>query len=146
VGRKAQLSPVIRAYPRSGRLRQDRPVTPAVAGSTPVAPVSEVLVVARIGDDRAVVRATRSVLEAPASLNLQLDVVGRIVQRLVGDGAGTVDLVEIQRGRAEAASLLRVRRLRESRGRVEGDVMVGRDGDAGGGQARRRPRRCPPPP
>jgi hypothetical protein len=31
--RKALLSPVIPAYPRSGRKRQDRPVTPEVAGS-----------------------------------------------------------------------------------------------------------------
>jgi hypothetical protein len=51
----------------------------------------QVLVVARVGDDRAAVRATRQVLEAPAALDLQLDVVDRVVQRLVGDGAGAVD-------------------------------------------------------
>jgi hypothetical protein len=38
--RKALLAPGIHAYPRSGRTRQDRPVTPEVAGSSPVAPVS----------------------------------------------------------------------------------------------------------
>ena len=40
---KAPLSPRIPAYPRSVRNRQDRPVTPEVAGSSPVAPVQKVL-------------------------------------------------------------------------------------------------------
>jgi hypothetical protein len=39
-GRKALLSPGIPAYPRAARKRHDRPVTPEVAGSSPVAPVS----------------------------------------------------------------------------------------------------------
>jgi hypothetical protein len=34
------LPPQIPAYPRSTRKRHDRPVTPEVAGSSPVAPVS----------------------------------------------------------------------------------------------------------
>jgi hypothetical protein len=38
-GRKALLTPGIPAYPRSARKRHDRPVTPEVAGSSPVAPV-----------------------------------------------------------------------------------------------------------
>ena len=75
-------------------------------------------------DDRAAVRATGQVLEEPAALDLELDVVDRVVQRLVSDRAGAVDRVEVERRRAEVASLLRVRRLRESRGRVEGDVVV----------------------
>ena len=37
-GSKALLSPGIPAYPRSARKRHDRPVTPEVAGSSPVAP------------------------------------------------------------------------------------------------------------
>jgi hypothetical protein len=37
---KGLLLPQIPAYPRSARKRQDRPVTPEVAGSSPVAPVS----------------------------------------------------------------------------------------------------------
>ena len=37
--RKALLAAEIPAYPRSGRKRHDRPVTPEVAGSSPVAPV-----------------------------------------------------------------------------------------------------------
>jgi len=36
---KALLQPVIPAYLRSTRKHQDRPVTPKVAGSSPVAPV-----------------------------------------------------------------------------------------------------------
>jgi hypothetical protein len=38
-GRKALLSRVIPAYPRRARGHHDRPVTPEVAGSSPVAPV-----------------------------------------------------------------------------------------------------------
>jgi hypothetical protein len=38
---KALLSAGIPAYPRSARKRHDRPVTPEVAGSSPVAPVSK---------------------------------------------------------------------------------------------------------
>jgi hypothetical protein len=38
-GRKSLLSPGIPAYPRSARKRQDWPVKPEVAGSSPVAPV-----------------------------------------------------------------------------------------------------------
>ncbi len=38
-GWKALLTPGIPAYHRSGRKRQDRPVTPEVVGSSPVAPV-----------------------------------------------------------------------------------------------------------
>ena len=38
-GRKALLSPVIPDHSRLARERQDRPVTPEVAGSSPVAPV-----------------------------------------------------------------------------------------------------------
>jgi hypothetical protein len=37
-GRKDLLTPRIPAYPRSTRRRHDRPVTPEVAGSSPVAP------------------------------------------------------------------------------------------------------------
>jgi hypothetical protein len=37
---KALLTPRIPAYSRSARKRHDRPVTPEVAGSSPVAPVS----------------------------------------------------------------------------------------------------------
>jgi hypothetical protein len=37
------LSPGIPAYPRSARKRHDRPVTPEVAGSSPVAPVENTL-------------------------------------------------------------------------------------------------------
>jgi hypothetical protein len=37
--RNALLAPGIPAYPRLERKRQDRPVTPEVAGSSPVAPV-----------------------------------------------------------------------------------------------------------
>ena len=37
------LAPVIRAYPRPARKSQDRPVTPEVAGSSPVAPVENTL-------------------------------------------------------------------------------------------------------
>src|SRR5439155_19116268 len=43
-GRKALLWPVIPAYPRSARKRHDRPVTPEVAGSSPVAPVKDLRV------------------------------------------------------------------------------------------------------
>jgi hypothetical protein len=39
-GRNALLLQGIPAYPRSARKRQDRPVTPEVAGSSPIAPVS----------------------------------------------------------------------------------------------------------
>jgi hypothetical protein len=39
-GRKALLTAEIPAYPRSARKRHDRPVTPEVAGSSPVAPVT----------------------------------------------------------------------------------------------------------
>jgi hypothetical protein len=38
-GRKALLSRGIPAYPRAAHKRHDRPVTPEVAGSSPVAPV-----------------------------------------------------------------------------------------------------------
>ena len=38
--RDALLMPGIPAYPRLGRKLRDRPVTPEVAGSSPVAPVS----------------------------------------------------------------------------------------------------------
>jgi hypothetical protein len=38
-GRKTLLMAGIPAYPRPARKRQDRPVTPEVAGSSPVAPV-----------------------------------------------------------------------------------------------------------
>ena len=38
---EALLTPVIPAYPRPARNYQDRPVTPEVAGSSPVAPVSQ---------------------------------------------------------------------------------------------------------
>jgi hypothetical protein len=37
--RNALLAPGIPAYPRLARKHQDRPVTPEVAGSSPVAPV-----------------------------------------------------------------------------------------------------------
>jgi hypothetical protein len=40
-GRKALLTAGIPAYPRPGRKRQDRPVTPKVAGSNPVVPVKD---------------------------------------------------------------------------------------------------------
>jgi hypothetical protein len=40
-GRKTLLTVGIPAYPRSARKRQDRPVTPEVAGSSPVAPVKD---------------------------------------------------------------------------------------------------------
>src|SRR6266536_4716389 len=40
---KAPLSPGIPAYPHSARKRQDRPVTPEVAGSSPVAPAENIL-------------------------------------------------------------------------------------------------------
>jgi hypothetical protein len=39
--RKTLLAPGIPAYPRLDRKRRDRPVTPEVAGSSPVAPVLE---------------------------------------------------------------------------------------------------------
>ena len=39
-GSKGPLTPGIPAYPRSARKCHDRPVTPEVAGSSPVAPVS----------------------------------------------------------------------------------------------------------
>jgi hypothetical protein len=39
--RNALLSPGIPAYPRLERKRQDRPVTPEVAGSSPVAPAQK---------------------------------------------------------------------------------------------------------
>jgi hypothetical protein len=41
--RKTLLAAGIPAYPRSARMRQDRPVTPEVAGSSPVAPVENIL-------------------------------------------------------------------------------------------------------
>jgi hypothetical protein len=41
--RKDLLTRGIPAYPRSGRKRHDRPVTPEVAGSSPVAPVENTL-------------------------------------------------------------------------------------------------------
>jgi hypothetical protein len=41
--RKVPLSAVIPAYSRSGRNHHDRPVTPEVAGSSPVAPVENTL-------------------------------------------------------------------------------------------------------
>jgi hypothetical protein len=39
VAANLRARPGIPAYPRVGRKRQDRPVTPEVAGSSPVAPV-----------------------------------------------------------------------------------------------------------
>jgi hypothetical protein len=39
-GPEAVLTGGVPAYPRSAQKRQDRPVTPEVAGSSPVAPVS----------------------------------------------------------------------------------------------------------
>ena len=44
-GRKALATTGIPAYPRSARKRQDRPVTPEVAGSSPVAPVKVLQIV-----------------------------------------------------------------------------------------------------
>jgi hypothetical protein len=40
---KSPAPPVIPAYPRSARKRHDRPVAPEVAGSSPVAPVENIL-------------------------------------------------------------------------------------------------------
>jgi hypothetical protein len=42
-GAESLLTGEIPAYPRSGRKRHDRPVTPEVAGSSPVAPVENTL-------------------------------------------------------------------------------------------------------
>ena len=76
-----------------------------------------VLVVARIADDRGAVGAPRQVLEQAAALDLQLDVVAGVVQLLLGDGAGAVDRVEVERRRAEVARVLRVGGVRQPRAR-----------------------------
>ena len=47
----------------------------------------QVLVVARVADDRRAVRAARQVLEEAAALELELDVVGRVVELLLGHRA-----------------------------------------------------------
>ena len=72
----------------------------------------QVLVVARVADDRGAVGAARQVLEQAAALDLELDVVGGVVQLLLGDRARPVDRVEVERGRAEVARALGSRRPR----------------------------------
>ena len=47
-GRKALLTAEIPAYPRSARKRHDRPVTPEVAGSSPVAPAASFVLQTRV--------------------------------------------------------------------------------------------------
>ena len=66
----------------------------------------------------------RQVLEQAAALDLELDVVGRVVQLLLGDRPGAVDRVEVERRRAEVARRLRFGRLAEPRVGVEGHVVV----------------------
>jgi hypothetical protein len=58
-GRKILHLPEIPAYPRPGRKRQDRPVTPEVAGWSPVAPVSAT------GRERTSSREPESTLRVP---------------------------------------------------------------------------------
>src|SRR4051812_36514342 len=54
-GWKALLAPVIPADPRPDRHDQDRPVTPEVAGSSPVAPVENILQIASFVADFGVI-------------------------------------------------------------------------------------------
>ena len=84
----------------------------------------QVLVVARIADDRPAVRAARQVLVDAAALDLELDVVGGVVQLLLRHRARAVDRVEVERGRAEVARALGSGRAPERRARVEGHVVV----------------------
>ena len=84
----------------------------------------QVLVVARIADDRASVRAARQVLEGPAALHLELDVVGGVVELLLRDRPGAVDRVQVERRRAEVARVGRIGGLCEPRCGVEGHVVV----------------------
>ena len=63
-----------------------------------------------IADDRGAVGAARQVLEQPAALDLELDVVDRVVQLLLRDRPGAVDRVEVERRRAEVARVRRVGR------------------------------------
>ena len=71
------------------------------------------------------VGAARQVLEQPAALDLELDVVGRVVELLLGDRPGAVDRVEVERRRAAVARRLPGRSAAPSRERgVEGHVVV----------------------
>ena len=84
----------------------------------------QVLVVSRVGDHGRVVGAPRQVLEQAAALDLQLEVIVRVVQLLLGDVPCAVDRVEIERRGAEVASVLGLGRLGQSRAGVERHVVV----------------------
>ena len=85
----------------------------------------QVLVVARVGDDRGVrPSSARQVLEQAAELDPQLVAVGRVVELRARDRALAVDGVEVERRRARVRRVSRLGRHAQRRGRVEGDVVV----------------------
>jgi hypothetical protein len=98
----------------------------------------QVLVVARIGDDRRVVRLPRQILEKTAALDAEFVTVGRVVERWGAGRAAAVDGVEIESGRPRVARRGRLQRDREPGGLVKGDVVVEELTDEGGpGRVRR---------
>jgi hypothetical protein len=84
----------------------------------------QVLVVARVADDRRAVRPTREVLEEAAAFKLELDVVGWVVELLLGHEAGPVDRIQIQARRAVVARRLWFSRLGKPGVGIEGHVVV----------------------
>ena len=84
----------------------------------------QVLVVARVADDRRAVRPTREVLEEAAAFELELDAVGRVVQLLLGHRPGPVDRIQVQRRRAVVARRLWFGRLAKPGVGIEGHVVV----------------------
>ena len=90
----------------------------------------DVLVVARIAEDRRAVRSARQIFEQSAVLDAQLDPCERLaraapaVQLRAAHRSAAVHRVEVQRRRARVRRILRPRRLAERRAQVERDVVI----------------------
>jgi hypothetical protein len=92
----------------------------------------QVLVVARIADDRGAVGAARQILEGAAAFDRELDAVIGVVQLLLRDGAGAVDRVEVERRCAEVAGVRGIGGARQPRRRIEGHVVIEELAEEGG--------------
>ena len=83
VRRRARLEYVGRVAEPLAAQQVDRAVVEGGEGAMQPGD-DEVLVVARVADDRRAVRAAREILEEAAAFELELDVVGWVVELLLG--------------------------------------------------------------
>jgi hypothetical protein len=85
----------------------------------------EILVVAGVGDDRRMVAwVAREILEQPAALDTELDLIARVVQLRGAERPIAIDRVEVERRRAGVRGGDRGRWLAQPGRRVEGDVVI----------------------